>query len=128
MRQCARVRQDKQSKIQEEKQQGPESIQKPIFQADVVKDRLDEKEAEIEHPEQRTPSVLLVPEYPVPRLQFEGTGRCAPFMGLRIGFHKHYGHESSIVALPLNSGQCAMPSPLRTTPERRWESAAPATR
>jgi hypothetical protein len=105
MRQGARVHQDKQAKIQEEKHHGPEAIEEPHLQADVVHDRLNEKEAEIDHPEQGTPSVVFIPENRVPRLQPQETAGLARFFGSKIGFKIGFIiHDISIVILALNSG------------------------
>ena len=43
-----------------------------MLEADMIYDGLNEKETEIEHPEQWTPSVILVPEHRTERPQFPG--------------------------------------------------------
>src|SRR5580698_2049939 len=57
------------TKIQNEEYSRAEGVVEPQFRANVTQNWIDEKEAQIENPEQRAPAVILIFEYGAPRLQ-----------------------------------------------------------
>src|SRR3954453_20791647 len=116
----SRALQRKQTKIEKEKYSSAREINQPDAKAGMTHDGIDEKEAQVNNPEQRTPSVIFILDYRSPRFQLPRTSLSAWV----VAFERNQWH-ASIFAPRVNSGHCAISDQRRTIPARPRGSAQP---
>src|SRR5579864_4300631 len=88
----------------------------------MAHDRIDEKEPQIEHPEQGAPSVIPIADHGAP-----GSQANPPVPVARFDVFKRHQWHGSIVAPQVNVGHSETKASRRTIPGSRLESAPPAS-
>src|SRR5450631_3811028 len=106
-----RILQDEQTEIKTKEYNGASNVEEPQPEAGVAEHRIYEKEAQIEYPKQRTPSVIFVPEYGPPGLELQRT--CGAASVAKFKIHSwHLGLSPDRQFRPLRR---AVPVPYHTS-------------